>query len=144
MLNFILNLWNFFFGGFAISLGWLITTFFSAILIVTLPYTRSCWEIFKLSLVPFGHDIVHVSQLEPQHSVMNGLGTVLNIVWFILFGWWLAIAHIIVGVMQCLTIIGIPTGIMHFKLVRISLFPVGQRVVEKDYANYLNQRKLFK
>ncbi|OBW91400.1 hypothetical protein QV06_10480 [Gallibacterium genomosp. 3] len=144
MLNFILNLWNFFFGGFAISLGWLITTFLSAILIVTLPYTRSCWEIFKLSLVPFGHDIVHVSQIEPQHSVMNGLGTVLNLVWFILFGWWLAIAHIIVGVMQCLTIIGIPTGIMHFKLVRISLFPVGQRVVEKDYANYLNQRKFFK
>lgn len=144
MLNFILNLWNFFFGGFVVSLGWLIASCFSAILIVTLPYTRSCWEIFKLSLVPFGHDIVHVSQLAPQHSVMNGLGTVLNIVWFVFFGWWLALAHIIVGVMQCLTIIGIPNGIMHFKLVRISLFPVGQRVVEKDYADYLNQRKWFK
>ncbi|OBW93167.1 hypothetical protein QV09_11150 [Gallibacterium salpingitidis] len=144
MLNFILNLWNFFFGGFVVSLGWLITTFLSAILIVTLPYTRSCWEIFKLSLVPFGHDIIHVSELEPQHSVMNGLGAVLNIVWFVLFGWWLALAHIIVGVMQCLTIIGIPNGIMHFKLVRISLFPVGQRVVEKDYATYLKQRKIFK
>ncbi|OBX08296.1 hypothetical protein QV08_04960 [Gallibacterium salpingitidis] len=144
MLNFILNLWNFFFGGFVVSLGWLITTFLSAILVVTLPYTRSCWEIFKLSLVPFGHDIIHVNELEPQHSVMNGLGAVLNIVWFVLFGWWLALAHIIVGVMQCLTIIGIPNGIMHFKLVRISLFPVGQRVVEKDYATYLKQRKIFK
>ncbi|WKS98535.1 YccF domain-containing protein [Gallibacterium salpingitidis] len=144
MLNFILNLWNFFFGGFVVSLGWLITTFLSAILIVILPYTRSCWEIFKLSLVPFGHDIIHVNELEPQHSVMNGLGAVLNIVWFVLFGWWLALAHIIVGVMQCLTIIGIPNGIMYFKLVRISLFPVGQRVVEKDYATYLKQRKIFK
>ncbi|MFC0309856.1 YccF family protein [Gallibacterium trehalosifermentans] len=144
MLNVALNVWNFFFGGFAISLAWLMATFFSAILLVTLPYTRSCWEIFKLSLVPFGHDIVHVNQIAPQHSVVNGIGAVLNIVWFILFGWWLAIAHIIVGVMQCFTIIGIPTGIMHFKLVRISLFPVGQRVVEKEYANYLNQKKFFK
>ncbi|MEH8075326.1 YccF family protein [Gallibacterium anatis] len=143
MWSFIFNLLNFVLGGFATSLGWLIATFVSAVLIVTWPYTRSCWEIFKLSLVPFGHDIVHINQIEPQHPIMNGLGSVLNIVWFILFGWWLAIMHIIVGVTQCLTIIGIPTGITHFKLVRISLFPVGQRVVDKEYANFLKQNKFF-
>ncbi|WP_040976318.1 YccF domain-containing protein [Necropsobacter massiliensis] len=136
----ILNILNFILGGFATTLGWLFATFASAILIITLPYTRSCWEITKMSLVPFGNDIIHVKYLEPTTATGNTLGSVLNIVWFVLFGWWLCLLHIMSGVTQCLSIIGIPVGLANFKLAGIALFPVGQRVVPKALAELARQQ----
>ncbi|PJG86279.1 YccF domain-containing protein [Conservatibacter flavescens] len=138
-MSLILNILNFVLGGFVTTLGWLLATVISAVLVVTLPYSRSCWEITKMSFVPFGNDIIHVKYLEPTHPVSNGLGTVLNIFWFIFFGWWLCISHILTGIAQCVTIIGIPTGLAHFKLAGISLFPVGQRVVPKEVAQIARQ-----
>ena len=81
----VLNILNFVLGGFATTLGWLVATFFSIIFIITLPLTRSCWEITKLSLIPYGNEAVHVDELEPQskNSVLNAGGTVLNIVWLV-------------------------------------------------------------
>lgn len=136
----ILNILNFVLGGFVTTLGWLMATLVSALLIVTLPYTRSCWEISKMSFIPFGHDIIHVKYLEPKSAVENSLGTVLNIVWFILFGWWLCLCHIVAGISQCLTIIGIPVGLANFKLAGIALFPAGQRVVTKEFAQFARQQ----
>lgn len=135
----IFNILNFVLGGFAVTAGWFVATIISALLIVTLPYTRSCWEMTKMSLVPFGNDIIHIKYLEPKSSFSNGLGSVFNIIWFIFCGWWLWLSHIFCGVVQCVTIIGIPLGITQFKLARISLFPVGQRVVSKELAQYLRQ-----
>lgn len=136
----ILNILNFILGGFATTLGWFLATIVSAVLIVTLPYSRSCWEITKMSFVPFGNDIIHVKYLEPKSATLNTLGSVFNVVWFILFGWWLCIFHIIAGISQCITIIGIPVGLANFKLAGISLFPVGQRVVSKELAQLARQR----
>ncbi|WP_439327616.1 YccF domain-containing protein [Lonepinella sp. BR2357] len=139
-MAFILNILNFVLGGFAVTLGWLVATVISAILIITLPYTRSCWEITKMSLVPFGNDIVHVKYLEPDHSGSEVLGKVLNIVWFVFCGWWLCLMHIFVGICQCASLVSIPTGLAHFKLAPISLFPVGQRVVSKELAAFARQQ----
>ncbi|MDY4281485.1 MAG: YccF domain-containing protein [[Pasteurella] mairii] len=139
-MSLILNILNFILGGFATTLGWLLATIISALLIVTLPYSRSCWEITKMSFVPFGNDIIHVKYLEPKSATLNTLGSVFNVVWFILFGWWLCIFHIIAGISQCITIIGIPVGLANFKLAGISLFPVGQRVVSKELAQLARQR----
>ncbi|HAG01758.1 MAG TPA: hypothetical protein DCG59_00500, partial [Leclercia adecarboxylata] len=61
----VLNILNFVLGGFATTLSWLLATLVSVVLIFTLPLTRSCWEITKLSLVPFGNEAVHVDELEP-------------------------------------------------------------------------------
>lgn len=132
----VLNILNFVLGGFATTLGWLLATLASIVLIITLPLTRSCWEITKLSLVPWGNEAVHVDELEPQgkNSLLNAGGTVLNIIWFVLFGWWLCIMHIIAGVTQCLTIIGIPVGVANFKIAAIALWPVGRRVVSVETA----------
>ena len=127
---------NFILGGFATTLGWLLATLVSIILIVTLPLTRSCWEITRLSLFPYGNEAIHVDELEPGRK--NGLlyagGTVLNILWFIFFGWWLCLMHIFSGIAQCLTIIGIPVGIANFKIAAIALWPVGRRVVSVETA----------
>lgn len=130
----ILNILNFVLGGFAVTLGWLIATIISAVLIISLPYSRGCWEITKMSFMPFGNDVIHVKYLEPTNNVGNSLGKILNFIWFLIFGWWLCLLHIFCGITQCLTIVGIPTGLAHFKLVGISLFPVGQRVVSKELA----------
>jgi uncharacterized membrane protein YccF (DUF307 family) len=132
----VLNILNFVLGGFLTTLGWLLATVFSVVLIITLPLTRSCWEITKLSLFPFGNEAVHVDELEPgsKSSVMNAGGALLNIVWFVLFGWWLCLTHILAGIAQCITIIGIPVGIANFKIAAIALWPVGRRVVPVEVA----------
>ncbi|EPK7359363.1 YccF domain-containing protein [Kluyvera ascorbata] len=132
----VLNILNFVLGGFLTTLGWLIATLFSIILIITLPLTRSCWEITKLSLLPYGNEAVHVDELEPgaKSSVMNAGGTLLNIIWLVLFGWWLCLTHIMAGIAQCITIIGIPVGIANFKIAAIALWPVGRRVVPVEVA----------
>ena len=132
----VLNILNFVLGGFLTTLGWLIATLFSIVLIITLPLTRSCWEITKLSLLPYGNEAVHVDELEPgaKSSVMNAGGTLLNILWLVLFGWWLCLKHIMAGIAQCITIIGIPVGIANFKIAAIALWPVGRRVVPVEVA----------
>lgn len=132
----VLNILNFVLGGFLTTLGWLIATLFSIVLIITLPLTRSCWEITKLSLLPYGNEAVHVDELEPgaKSSVMNAGGTLLNIIWLVLFGWWLCLTHIMAGIAQCITIIGIPVGIANFKIAAIALWPVGRRVIPVEVA----------
>lgn len=132
----VLNILNFVLGGFATTLGWLLATVVSIVLIVTLPLTRSCWEITKLSLIPWGNEAIHVDELEPErkNSLLNVGGTALNIIWFVLFGWWLCIMHIAAGIAQCITIIGIPVGVANFKIAAIALWPVGRRVVSVETA----------
>lgn len=132
----VLNILNFVLGGFATTLGWLVATFASIVLVITLPLTRSCWEITKLSLIPWGNEAIHVDQLNPaeQNSLMNAGGTALNVIWFVLFGWWLCLIHIAAGIAQCITIIGIPTGIANFKIAAIAVWPVGRRVVSVEVA----------
>ncbi|ANI28778.1 membrane protein [Yersinia entomophaga] len=131
-----LNILNFVLGGFFTTLAWLVATLVSALLIVTLPLTRSCWEITKLSFLPYGNEAIHVNELYPEKSnaLLTTGGSVLNIIWFILFGWWLCISHILAGIAQCLTIIGIPVGIANFKIAAIALWPVGRRVVSVEMA----------
>lgn len=132
----VLNILNFVLGGFFTTLGWLIATFFSIILIFTLPLTRSCWEITKLSFLPFGNEAIHVDELYPEKSnaLLNTGGSLLNIFWLVLFGWWLCLSHIAAGIAQCITIIGIPVGIANFKIAAIALWPVGRRVVSVEMA----------
>ncbi len=132
----VLNILNFVLGGFLTTLSWLLATLVSIVLIFTLPLTRSCWEITKLSLLPFGNEAVHVDVLTPdsKSSVLNAGGTLLNIFWVVFFGWWLCLLHITAGIAQCLTIIGIPVGIANFKIAAIALWPVGRRVVSVETA----------
>lgn len=132
----VLNILNFILGGFMTTLAWLVVTLASIIFIFTLPLTRSCWEITKLSLLPFGNEAVHIDEIEPgrKNVLMNSGGTLLNIVWFVLFGWWLCVMHILAGIAQCITIIGIPVGIANFKIAAIALWPVGRRVVSVEEA----------
>lgn len=132
----VLNVLNFVLGGFATTLSWLFATLVGIVLIFTLPLTRSCWEITKLSLIPYGNEAIHVDELNPgsKNALMNTGGTLLNILWLIFFGWWLCLLHIFTGIAQCMTIVGIPVGIANFKIAVIALWPVGRRVVSVEVA----------
>ncbi|WP_304164186.1 YccF domain-containing protein [Lonsdalea britannica] len=144
----VLNILNFVLGGFFTTLAWLLATCVSILLIFTLPLTRSCWEITKLSLLPYGNEAVHVDELRPteKNPLLNVGGTLLNVFWVIFFGWWLCLSHITCGIAQCLTVIGIPVGIANFKIAAIALWPVGRRVVsveEARAAREANARRRF-
>lgn len=132
----VLNILNFVLGGFFTTFAWLLATAVSVVLIFTLPLTRSCWEITKLSFLPYGNEAIHIDELYPEKSnpLLSAGGSLLNIVWLILFGWWLCLSHIAAGIAQCITLIGIPVGIANFKIAAIALWPVGRRVVSVEMA----------
>ncbi len=140
----VLNILNFVLGGCFTTLGWFLATLVTILLIITLPLSRSCWEITKLSLFPYGNEAVHVYDLYPErrNALFSGGGTLLNIFWFIFFGWWLCLSHIISGIAQCITIIGIPTGIANFKIAAIALWPVGRRVVSVEEAQHMRNNNV--
>ena len=110
------------FAGFWLFLGYVLAGVVLCILILTIPWGIASFRIGMYSLWPFGRQVV----AKPTAGVGSFLG---NVVWVILAGWWLAIGHIISGIILCITIIGIPLGIADFKLVPVSLMPLGKEIV---------------
>ena len=94
-------------------------------LIITIPFGIAAFRIASYVLWPFGRSI----DRRPNAGVASLVG---NIIWIILFGWELALAHLVTGVLLCATIIGIPLGLANFKIIPISLFPLGVRIVPSD------------
>ena len=111
--------------GFWMFLGYVAAGILLCLLILTIPWGIASFRIGLYALWPFGRTIVS----KPSAGVGSFLG---NVVWVILAGWWLAIGHIVTGVAMCLTIIGIPLGIASFKMVPISLVPLGKEIVPID------------
>jgi uncharacterized membrane protein YccF (DUF307 family) len=101
------------------------------ILIITIPFGIGAWRIASYALWPFGRSVVR----HPRAGVGSLIG---NIIWIILIGWWLALGHLTSGIALCLTIIGIPLGLANFKLIPISLLPLGVQIVPSDelYPGY--------
>jgi uncharacterized membrane protein YccF (DUF307 family) len=133
ILMFILNAIWFVMGGFIAGLAWLLAGVIMAITIIGLPWARSCFMLARFSFWPFGYDIVSRDKLYGREDLGTGaLGTLGNVVWFVLAGWWLAIMHISAAIALAVTIIGIPFAWQHVKLAIASLFPVGKTVVSTD------------
>jgi uncharacterized membrane protein YccF (DUF307 family) len=129
----------FIFGGAIIAAIWLVGAALFAITIIGLPLTRAAFEMAKLSAWPFGKDVVHVRELDDRDvdattAFTGTVGFIANVVWALTFGIALCLAYIIAGIVNCLTLIGIPFGLMAFKLAGISLWPVGRRVVSVELA----------
>ena len=138
MLIFILNILWFVFGGFFAGLGWILAGVIMAITIIGIPWARSCFMLARYTFWPFGYDIVSRVQLYGEPDIGTGVfGTVGNIIWFVLAGWWLAVMHITAAVALAITIIGIPFAWAHVKLALASLFPIGKTVVEVDELSLL-------
>ena len=130
---FILNVLWFVLGGFLAGLGWILAGLIMAITIIGLPWARSCFMIARYSFWPFGYDLVSREDLNGRPDLGTGtLGTIGNVIWFVLAGWWLAVMHLTAAVALAISIIGIPFAWAHVKLALASLFPVGKTVVAND------------
>jgi uncharacterized membrane protein YccF (DUF307 family) len=129
-MTLILNILWFVLGGFIAGIGWLFAGLLLAITIVGLPWAGAAWRIAAFSFAPFGKRVIDRSVVTGRTDLGEGpIGFLLNIIWFVLGGWYLALAHIIIAVPMFISIIGIPFGWQHLKLAVIALAPVGKAVV---------------
>jgi uncharacterized membrane protein YccF (DUF307 family) len=106
-----------------LALGYTIAAVLLAITIIGLPFAKQSIKLAGYALWPFGRTLV------PSETRHKGLSVFGNILWFVLAGWWLALEHLFVGILLCLTIIGIPLGVASFKMAGAALVPFGKEVV---------------
>lgn len=130
-LRLLLNLLWFVFGGWISGLAWILAGVILAITVVGLPWAQAAFRIASFSFWPFGREVVSREAVFGRHDLGTGsMGFLLNVVWFVFAGWWLALHHLVLAVGLAITIIGIPFAVQHIKLAVISIAPVGKTVVE--------------
>src|SRR5580704_3885784 len=105
-----------------LALGYALAGVVMCILIITIPFGIASFRLAAYVLWPFGRTVVR----RPDAGAASTIG---NILWFILVGLWMAIAHLIAGALLCLTIIGIPLGLGNFKLAAVAIAPLGKEIV---------------
>ncbi|GAA1262969.1 YccF domain-containing protein [Saccharothrix xinjiangensis] len=108
--------------GFWLAVGYVLAGIVCCVLIITIPWGLASFRIANYALWPFGRTVVD----RPGAGTPSLLG---NIIWILVAGIWLAIGHVVTGIALCVTIIGIPLGIANFKLVPVSLVPLGKEIV---------------
>ena len=132
MIRLLLNILWFIFGGFISGCLWLLGGALLAITIVGLPYAGAAWRIAGFAFWPFGKEIVPRDLVTGREDLGTGpLGCVLNVIWFLLGGWYIALAHLIAAVAEAVTIIGIPFAIKDLQLAVVALAPIGRTVVDR-------------
>ena len=131
-MRLILNVLWFVFGGWLSGLLWLLGGCLLAITIVGLPWAGAAFRIAGFAFWPFGKEVVDRRWLTDRADAGTGcLGVLLNIVWFVLAGWYIALSHVLIAIAEACSIIGIPFAIKDLQLAVLALAPVGKAVAEK-------------
>ena len=113
------NILWFIFGGCISGLSWLLAGCLWCVTIVGIPVGIQCFKIAGLSFFPFGKEVVYG----------GGAGSlILNMIWILASGLILALESVILGCMLCVTVVGIPFGLQHFKLAKLALMPFGAMI----------------
>lgn len=116
------NILWFFFGGLLLALMWAIAGLVCFVTIIGIPVGVQCFKFASLMLAPFGHDV----------EFGDGFGSLLlNLLWIIVFGVELAVTSAVIGLVWCITIVGIPIGLQSFKFAKLALLPFGAKIVKK-------------
>lgn len=121
-MRLILNLLWLVLSGFWMFVAYMVVGALWCVTIIGIPFGLASFRIGLFALWPFGREVVR----RPSAGAPSAVG---NVFWFVLSGLWLAIGHVATGVLLCLTIIGIPLGLGSFKMVPVSLLPLGRVVV---------------
>ena len=127
VVNVLLNVIWLIFAGFWLAVCYLIAAVVMFILIITIPFGVQALKLSGFALWPFGRRVVR----KVGAGAPSAIG---NVLWFLLCGWWLALAHLITGIALFITIIGIPLAIANFKLIPMALVPFGREVVPNTEA----------
>jgi len=125
VIRVILNVIWLVFEGLWMAIAYAVAGLLCFVLIITIPFGIAAFRIAGYVLWPFGRTI----ERRPTAGVASVVG---NVLWVILFGWWLALGHLISGIALALTIIGIPLAVASFKIIPITLLPLGVRIVPVD------------
>jgi uncharacterized membrane protein YccF (DUF307 family) len=107
-------------GGIIAFILWVIAGLILCITIIGIPFGIQCFKIAEFVLWPFGKEI--------ELGNFGAGGLLLNIIWLLFFGWEFAIFHVVIGLILCITIVGIPFGLQHFKFAKLGLIPFGARI----------------
>jgi uncharacterized membrane protein YccF (DUF307 family) len=126
MLRFIGNILWLIIAGWSMCIAYVVAGLLLAITIIGIPFAIASWRLAFFVIWPFGRTAVHDPNRVP------GVSAIANILWFILAGWWLALGHILGGIILCVTIIGIPFGIQSFKLAALAMAPLAREIVSND------------
>ena len=124
-MRFILNLIWLVLCGLWLAIGYAFAGIICCILIITIPFGIAAFRLASFTLWPFGRRLVD----KPTAGAASVIG---NVIWFIFAGWWLALGHLFTGILLCLTIIGIPLGLANFKLIPVSLAPLGREIISDN------------
>ena len=130
VLSLLLNIAWIVCGGLWMALGWIVAAVIMVITIIGIPWAKAAFNIALYTLLPFGQKAVSRADHYGQEDVGTGpLGVLGNIIWLVLAGWWLALAHLVTAILLAVTIIGIPFAWAHLKLAGIALWPIGKVIV---------------
>ena len=112
--------------GFWLFLGYVLAGIINCVFIITIPFGIQSFKLAGYALWPFGRVVVY------RQNRDVALGCLGNVLWFVFGGFWLALGHLIAGILLCLTIIGIPFGVASIKMAGLALAPFGKEVVPRD------------
>jgi len=126
-MSIIMNLLWLILGGLFVFFGYFVAGIALCLTIIGIPWGIQCFKISILALFPFGAE---VTTRFPVSTPTSGINILLNIVWLVFGGIWIVLNHLVWGVFLCLSIIGIPFGIQHFKLMKLSFTPFGRDIVD--------------
>ena len=130
MLSLLLNVLWIVTGGIWMAGAWVIAGVLMALTIVGLPWTATAFRIAHYTILPFGQRVVSRAEWTGEHDIGTGaFGTLGNIVWLVLAGWWLALGHLVAAAALAVTIIGIPFAWAHLKLASLAIWPIGRMIV---------------
>ena len=116
------NILWFVFGGIISGLMWWITGALWCITIIGIPIGVQCLKLSTMSFFPFGKEVIYA----------GGVGSfIINVIWFFFGGLEMALVNFVIGLLWCITIVGIPFGKQFFKLAKLSLAPVGAEIITK-------------
>lgn len=114
------NILWFLFGGLIGGLSWVLAGLIFCVTIVGIPVGMQCFKMAQLAFFPFGKDVVYGG---------GGFSFLVNLIWILFFGWEMAIGYAVLGLVWCVTILGIPVGKQCFKMAKLALMPFGAEVV---------------
>ena len=133
LIRLLLNILWIVLGGLWMALAWVLAGLLMIVTIIGIPWAWSAFTIARYTLLPFAYRAVRRDQLTGYEDIGTGpLGTIGNLIWLVLAGWWLALGHLLAAVALAVTIVGIPFAWAHLKLAAVALWPIGTAIVPED------------
>ena len=119
-MRFLGNLLWLLLGGIIVAVMWALTGLLLCITIIGIPFGIQCMKIAGFVLLPFGRDVT-----PGGFGVMGAIG---NVIWILVCGIELCLTHAVFGLLLCITVVGIPFGLQHFKMAKLALVPFGAQI----------------